>query len=279
MVIEFVHWYAAHAGAIVTVTVGSMIVVEMIRRRDAEMRSTASSLGAAAVFLGVKTIAGKALFVALAIWIYKNHRLATLDMFNPLIWLAVFVARDAVYYWVHRLEHRVRLLWASHMVHHSPETISAITAVRVPWMEALYKPWFSLWLPLIGFNPVLAIAFDVFAATIGVFQHTTGFTKTTVLDKVFVTPATHRVHHGSNPEYIDKNFGAVLVVWDRMFGTYEPEVAPVVYGIGSKKLDTPVKVLVGGFPEIAARLRSDAPVAAKLRFLASRPGSPAVQWS
>jgi sterol desaturase/sphingolipid hydroxylase (fatty acid hydroxylase superfamily) len=279
MVIEFVHWYAAHAATIVTVTVGSMIVVELIRRRDAGMRSTASSLGAAAAFLGVKTIAGKALFVALAIWIYENDRIATLDMFNPLIWLAVFVARDAAYYWVHRLEHRVRLLWASHMVHHSPETISAITAVRVPWMEALYKPWFSLWLPLIGFNPVSAIAFDVFAATIGVFQHTTGFTRTTVLDKVFVTPATHRVHHGSNPEYIDKNFGAVLVVWDRMFGTYAPEVAPVVYGIGTKKLDTPTKVLVGGFPEIATRLRSDLPVAAKLRFLASRPGVPAVQWS
>jgi sterol desaturase/sphingolipid hydroxylase (fatty acid hydroxylase superfamily) len=278
MVIEVVHWYAAHAGAIVTITVGSMSVIEMMRRRharrDAELKSTASSLAAVAVFLGVKTLAGKALFVALAVWIYENHRITTLDMFNPLVWLVVFVARDAVYYWVHRLEHHVRVLWASHMVHHSPETINATTAVRVPWMEALYKPWFSLWLPLIGFNPVLAIAFDVFAATIGVFQHTTGFTRTTLLDKVFVTPSTHRVHHGSNPEYIDKNFGAVLVVWDRLFGTYEPEVAPVVYGIGTKKLDSPVKVLVGGFPEIAARLRSDIPVTAKLRFLASRPGSP-----
>ena len=94
------------------------------------------------------------------------------------------------------------------------------------------------------------------------------------MDRVFVTPATHRVHHGSNPEYIDKNFGAVLVVWDRLFRTYQPEVAPVVYGIGTKKLDTPAKVLVGGFPEIAARLRADARLADKLRFLTSRPGSP-----
>jgi sterol desaturase/sphingolipid hydroxylase (fatty acid hydroxylase superfamily) len=280
MLVAALHWYAAHAGTTVVVAVASMIIVEKVRRwyagRDCEMASTASSVASAAVFLGVKAIAGKALFVALAIWVYDNHRLATLDMSNPLIWLAVFVARDGVYYWVHRLEHRVRVLWASHMIHHSAETIGASTAVRVPWMEALYKPWFSLWLPLIGFNPVLAIAFDVFAATVGVFQHTTDFTRTTVLDRVFVTPATHRVHHGSNPEYIDKNFGQVLVVWDRMFGTYEPEVAPVIYGIGTKRLDTPVKVLVGGFGEIATQLRAEAPVAAKLRFLVSRPGQACV---
>jgi sterol desaturase/sphingolipid hydroxylase (fatty acid hydroxylase superfamily) len=280
MIVAALHWYAANAGSLVVVAVASMIIVEKIRRwhagRDCEMASTAHSFASAAAFLGAKTIAGKAVFVALAIWVYDNHRFATLDMSNPLIWLAVFVARDGVYYWVHRLEHRVRLLWASHMIHHSSETIGASTAVRVPWMEALYKPWFSLWLPLIGFNPVFAIAFDVFAATIGVFQHTTDFTRTTIWDRVFVTPATHRVHHGSNPEYIDKNFGQVLVVWDRMFGTYEPEVAPVVYGIGAKKLDTPVKLLIGGFGEIAAQLRADIPVAAKLRFLVSRPGSPCV---
>jgi sterol desaturase/sphingolipid hydroxylase (fatty acid hydroxylase superfamily) len=278
MVIECLRWYAAHAGVIATATIASMIVVEEVRRwlvgRHSDRVSTASSFAAVAVFLVVKTIAGKALFVTLAIWVYENHRLVTLDSLNPLIWLAVFVVRDAVYYWVHRLEHRVRVLWASHLIHHSAETISAITAVRIPWMEALYKPWFSLWLPLVGFNPVFAVAFDVFAATVGVFQHTTGFTKPSRLDRVFVTPATHRVHHGSNPEYIDKNFGAVLVVWDRMFGTYQPEVAPVVYGIGAKKLDTPATVLVGGFPEIAVQLRAEARLADKVRFLTSRPGSP-----
>jgi sterol desaturase/sphingolipid hydroxylase (fatty acid hydroxylase superfamily) len=264
-----------NAAVIVTVTIASSVAVDQLWRwysgRNPELRATASSFTAAAAFLAAKTLVGKVLFVALAIWVYDHHRIATLDMFNPLVWLAVFVLRDAVYYAVHRLEHRVRVLWASHMIHHSPETISATTSVRVPWMEALYKPWFSLWMPFVGFNPVVAVAFDVVAATIGVFQHTTACRKTTVLDKVFVTPATHRVHHGSNPEYIDKNFGAVLVVWDRLFGTYQPEVAPVVYGIGTKKIDTPAKVLVGGFGEIATQLRADVPTATKLRYLTARP--------
>jgi sterol desaturase/sphingolipid hydroxylase (fatty acid hydroxylase superfamily) len=158
-----------------------------------------------------------------------------------------------------------------------PQSISPTTAIRLPWMEALYKPWFSLWMPLIGFDPLLAVAFDAFAATVSLTQHTDRQrgrrTRTTVLDKVVVTAATHRVHHGSNAEYIDRNFGAVFVVWDRMFGTYEPEVAPVVYGIGAKQLNTPADVLVGGYDEIAAALRTDATTADKLRFVVDRPGS------
>lgn len=89
----------------------------------------------------------------------------------------------------------------------------------------------------------------------GQLYHTESIQRIPVLEHVFVTPATHRVHHGSNPQYIDKNFGAVFIVWDRLFGTFEPVVAPVVYGIGSKRIDTPVKALVGGHPALFDELR------------------------
>lgn len=271
------HWYAAHAAVAVAIAYSAMIAIEKLRAwrdaRDLDAAGSVASLVSAAAFLVVKSLAGKALFLALALWIYSNHRIFTLDMWNPLVWIVIFVIRDFVYYWVHRLEHRVRVLWASHMIHHSPETIGTTTSVRLPWMEALYKPWFSLWLPLIGFDPLLAIAFDAFAATVSLGQHTARRTRTTVLDKVFVTAATHRVHHGSNPEYIDKNFGGVLVIWDRMFGTYEPEAAVVIFGIGAKKLATPADVLRGGFPEIGAALRDLGSVPDKVRYLVACPGS------
>lgn len=274
---SFLHWYAAHATAIFAVLIPLMIVIDKLRERRAGHRidalDTASSLMSGTAFLVAKTLVGKLVFVTLATVLYEQYRLATLDMLNPLVWIGVFLVRDLLYYWVHRLEHRVRCLWASHQIHHSPETIGAATAIRVPWMEALYKPWFSLWLPLVGFDPVMAVAFDVFAASVGVLQHTTCFTRRTIADWLFVTPSTHRVHHGSNPEYIDKNFGALLVVWDRLFGTYEPEVAPVVYGIGTKKLDTPAKVMLGGFPEIVTNLRRPTSFSAKLNYLVSAPGS------
>jgi len=258
--INFFNFYLAHAAVIFGVIVLSAIVGEKcwqrLTRRSLELRSTIISLGSGAFFLVAKTIIGKALFVSMGLWVYNNHRLFDLDLSNPLVWAGVFLLRDFVYYWVHRLEHTTRFLWASHLVHHSPETIGMATAVRVPWMEALYKPFFSLWMPLLGFNPVAAIAFDVFAATLSQLQHTEACpaNPNSVVGKVFVTPSLHRVHHGYNPEYIDKNFGAVLIVWDRMFGTYEPEVAPVKFGVGSiDAVHTLSDALIGGY----GRLFSD----------------------
>lgn len=140
-------------------------------------------------------------------------------------------------------------------------------------MEALYKPWFSPWLPLIGFQSVgrHRVRCDRGDPRSRPAHHS--FHAHDVLDKVFVTPSAHRVHHGSNDEYVDKNFGAVLIIWDKVFGTYQSEVAPVIYGIGSKKLDTTAELLLGGFPAIASDLRRQAPVVAKLRYLVARPGT------
>ncbi len=260
MFVDLVRWYTAHAAVLFIALAVSAIVLERLHRRFAGQTPDApcailTTLTSGIAFLAVKATVSKLAATSLAIFVYENLRLWTLDLSNPLVWIGVLVIRDLVYYWVHRGEHRLSMLWASHMIHHSPETIGFATALRVPWMEAVYKPWFGLWLPLLGFNPVAAIALDVFAATMAQLYHTESIRRIPVLEHVFVTPATHRVHHGSNPQYIDKNFGAVFIVWDRLFGTFEPEVAPVVYGIGSKRIDTPVKALVGGYPALFDELR------------------------
>lgn len=260
MFTDVIEWYSGHAATLFVVLVGSAILLEQIRRRidgkRDEVGSTRTSLTSGLAFIAVKSVLSKLAVASLALFVYDHFRLLTLDLTSPWTWVGVFVMRDFIYYWVHRAEHRIRLLWASHMVHHSPETIGFTTAVRVPWMEAVYKPWLGLWLPLIGFHPVAAIALDVLAATVAQLYHTKSVRRIPVLDQLFVTPSTHRVHHGSNPEYIDKNFGAVFIVWDRLFGTFEPEIAPVRYGIGSKRIDTPVKALVGGYPALVVEMRS-----------------------
>ncbi len=229
---------------------------QLWKRRNVDLASTTTSVVSAGTFLLVKTAIGKLVMLSLSLWIYENHRMTTLSLSNPLVWIGVFLLRDAIYYWEHRAEHKIGLLWASHMVHHSPTTIGFTTAIRVPWMEAVYKPWLGLWVPLIGFHPLAFVTLDVLAATIGQLQHTTACRKRTVLDSVFVTPSAHRVHHGSNPQYIDRNFGAVLIVWDRMFGTYTPETVTPVYGIGAKSaITTPAEALVGGYPRLFATAR------------------------
>jgi sterol desaturase/sphingolipid hydroxylase (fatty acid hydroxylase superfamily) len=268
------HWYAAHAPALFAGLLVTAVAMEQLHHRltgRADDESAFTSLVSGVAFMAVKQVVGKLAFTTLALIVFERFRLFTLDLANPLTWIGMFVARDAVYYWVHRAEHRVRVLWASHMVHHSPETIGFTTAIRVPWMEAVYKPWFGLWVPLFGFHPVAMVLLDVLAAIVGQLYHTEKVRRIPLLEHVFVTPAAHRVHHGSNPEYIDKNFGAVLIVWDKLFGTFEPEVAPVRYGIGRKKIDTPTKALVGGYPALARELRGVSGASAKVRYALAPP--------
>ena len=284
-VMALASFYAAHALTIFASCIVTAIVIEKLIRwangRDLEANSTVTSLVSGGAFLIAKNILGKALFVGLYAWLYTEHRLLTLDLTSPIVWLTVFAMRDFIYYWVHRAEHRVSALWASHLVHHSPETIGMTTAVRVPWMEAIYKPMFGLWLPLIGFNPIAAVAMDVLAALMAQAYHTERFAISKqswfgrAVATVFVTPSAHRVHHGYNPEYIDKNFGAVFIIWDRIFDTYEPEVAPVMYGVGkADAIDGPKDALVGGYPRLFEAARSTGTLRGALVVLMAPPGSP-----
>lgn len=274
---SLLHWYAAHAGLVFAVTLVAALVGERVwrlavRRRAVDVGDDVTTVVSGASFLVAKTVMSKLVIFSLSLAVYERFRLFDLDLGDPLVWIGVFVVRDALYYGVHRAEHRCRLLWASHLVHHSPDEIGFWTAVRVPWMEAVYKPWLGLWVPLVGFHPAAFVALDVLAAVIGQFQHTEAWRRRTWLDAVFVTPSAHRVHHGSNPEYLDRNFGAVLIVWDRLFGTYEPEVAPVRYGlVGGYTIDEPEDALVGGYPRLWRAARAVPGLRARTAYLLAPP--------
>jgi sterol desaturase/sphingolipid hydroxylase (fatty acid hydroxylase superfamily) len=268
-----IEWVSGHAVLLLTASVAVTVMGELIhavvRRRSTD--GSATSMAAGVAYLAVKGVVSKILMFGVALAIYE-HRLFNLDWTNPLVWLGIFVGRDFVYYWIHRAEHRVRLLWASHMIHHSLERFTFTSAVRLPWMEAIYKPALALWVPLLGFHPAAFAAMGALVLMAGQLQHTELFGRRTVLDLVFVTPSAHRVHHGSNAEYIDKNFGSMLIVWDRMFGTYAPETVPVRYGlVGGKRVTTPAQALTGGYPALLAAARAQDGLAAGARYLVAAP--------
>jgi sterol desaturase/sphingolipid hydroxylase (fatty acid hydroxylase superfamily) len=248
-------WLTDHAVLLlavsVTVTVVGDQLVAALRRRS-DVRGSATSIAGGVAYLAAKGVISKGVWFGVALAVYR-HRVVDLDWRNPLVWLGVFVGRDFVYYWIHRAEHEVRLLWASHLIHHSIERFSFTSAVRLPWMESIYKPALALWVPLIGFPPAAFAAMGALVLLAGQLQHTELFRRRTVLDLVFVTPAAHRVHHGSNAAYLDKNFGSMLIVWDRLFGTYAVETEPVRYGLaGGKRVTSLRDVLVGGYPALLA---------------------------
>ncbi|WP_299482902.1 sterol desaturase family protein [uncultured Roseibium sp.] len=146
-------------------------------------------------------------------------------------WLLAVLLADLTYYWMHRCEHRVRLLWTYHSVHHSSPEFNFSTALRLAWIEALFTWIFFVPMVVLGFDPAQVIAALAVVIAYQSWIHTEKLGKLGFLDGVLNTPSNHRVHHGRNPIYLDKNYGGILIVWDRLFGTYEPETEKVLYGI------------------------------------------------
>ncbi|MDF8262678.1 sterol desaturase family protein [Luteipulveratus flavus] len=150
---------------------------------------------------------------------------------------------DFIYYWNHRLDHEVRWMWAMHEVHHSSERYNLSTALRQPWGDTmtLYVPY-SL-LALLGVRPAHIMNARAINLIYQFWIHTEAVRSIGPLERVLNTPSHHRVHHGTNSEYLDRNHGSILIVWDRLFGTFEPEDARPVYGL-TTNIDTfnPVKI-------------------------------------
>jgi sterol desaturase/sphingolipid hydroxylase (fatty acid hydroxylase superfamily) len=146
-------------------------------------------------------------------------------------WAAVFVLVDLCYYWSHRLSHVVNVLWAGHVVHHSSEEYNLTVALRQSSLHGLFTWVFYLPLALIGIPPEMFIASYALNLVYQFWIHTRAVGRLGWLETVMNTPSHHRVHHGVNPRYLDRNYAGVFIVWDRMFGTFEPEREPPVYGI------------------------------------------------
>lgn len=158
-------------------------------------------------------------------------RLFDINM-TALSFVGLFIAQDFCYYWFHRASHRVRWMWAAHVVHHSSENMNFSTAFRQSLMYPLAGMWL-FWLPLviIGFAPHWVVFVVLLNLGLQFFVHTQAVKKLGPLEWIFNTPSHHRVHHGRNPQYIDKNYAGVLIIWDKLFGSFEPELETVDYGI------------------------------------------------
>lgn len=162
---------------------------------------------------------------------------------NPLTWVLAFFAADLTYYWMHRIEHEQRILWALHSVHHSSKDYNLSVSFRLSILEGLIEWVFLIPMILIGFSPFQAIVGLILVAQFQTWIHTERIGKLGWLDKIFNTPSVHRVHHGSNKKYLDKNYGGFLIIWDRIFGTYQKEEEKVIYGL-TKDINTNNPLLI-----------------------------------
>jgi sterol desaturase/sphingolipid hydroxylase (fatty acid hydroxylase superfamily) len=179
-----------------------------------------------------------------------------LDPHDWWVWVLLFVADDFSYYWFHRVSHESRVFWASHVVHHSSRHYNLSTALRQTWVPMTYFP-FWLWLPLIGFAPWMVLLAQSWSLIYQFWIHTERVKRLPRwAEAVLNTPSHHRVHHGSNDVYLDRNYGGIMIVWDRLFGSFEPEGERVRYGL-TKNVDSfnPVRVAFHEYQAMWADVR------------------------
>lgn len=197
-----------------------------------ETKDTMASLG---MGLGnqVLSLVLAGLVASITIFAYK-HRFFELGT-GPLVFVLCFFLEDLTYYWAHRIGHERRYFWASHVVHHSSQHYNLSTALRQTWTGNL-SGGFLFWIPLalIGIHPAIIFMFQGISLVYQFWFHTEAIDKMPKwFEAVFNTPSHHRVHHATNPEYLDRNYGGVLIIWDRIFGTFVPESETPKYGIVS----------------------------------------------
>ena len=204
------------------------------------------------------------------------HRLAIFHIgFQWWAWMLLFFGDEFSYYWFHRVSHECRLFWASHVVHHSSQRYNLSTALRQTWTGSFMSFVFWLWLPIVGFAPVMIMAMKAISLLYQFWIHTELVRSLGPLEAVFNTPSHHRVHHGSNPRYIDRNHGGTLIIWDKLFGTFEPEnpADPVRFGL-TKNIETynPVRIAFHEWVEMFRDAWRAPGWDNKLRYVLGNPG-------
>lgn len=240
---------------------------------DHDVRETAASLGVALGNLTVRTLEGG--LAALPFVLLYQYRLLEIPMTTTSAWGALFLATELAYYWFHRASHRVRWLWATHAVHHSATHFNLSAAVRLGWTGQLTGA-FVFFLPLawIGFPPV-AIGTMLSAALLyQFFLHTAFPVRLGPLEWVLNTPAHHRVHHACNEDCLDKNYGSVLIVFDRLFGTFAapPRHEPLRFGLKGRDAQlNPVAIALGEWAHLMRDTFDAKGMRAKLKTLFGAP--------
>lgn len=201
------------------------------------------------------------------------------NSWNPIIyWILLLISEDVLFWLEHYIDHHSRLFWAVHVTHHSSEEYNLTTGFRSSVFMPFYRYLYFVPLAIIGFRPIDILFMYALTQTYGILVHTQAIRKLPRwIEYIFVTPSHHRVHHASNIPYLDKNMGMVLIIWDRLFGTFVPEMAeePPVYGL-TKPLDKPhhpVNIIFHEWKAIGKVLaQRNISFGNKLRYLFKAPG-------
>lgn len=255
-----------------------LIIVEVIfavktQRELYEVKDAATSiaLGLGNLVTGIFT---KALILFVFYFLYQ-YRIFTIPWNAWWAWVLIFFADDFSYYWFHRVSHSVRFFWASHVVHHSSEKYNLAAALRQTWTGNITGSFlFWSWMPVVGFEPAMILTMQAVSLLYQFWIHTEGIGKMPKwFEAVFNTPSHHRVHHGTDLLYLDKNHAGILIIWDKIFGSFQEEKFRPTYGL-TKNVHTfnPVFVAFHEWRNMALDLRKAKTWKQAFHYLFDSPG-------
>jgi sterol desaturase/sphingolipid hydroxylase (fatty acid hydroxylase superfamily) len=225
------------------------------------------------LFALVEAVFGGICLLMLIAFYDHGFKMAPHNLF--VYWIVLYFSEDLLYYWMHYLDHHIRVLWAGHITHHSSGEFNFSVGVRAALFEPVEKFIFFIPLAIIGFKPIDILLIYILSQTYGTLAHTRLIKSMGLLEYFFVTPSHHRVHHAKNVKYLDKNFGMTIIIWDKIFGTFQKEEAsePIVFGI---RKGTPYKsfmdVVTNEIHQIVKDARQPIPFKQRLKYIFGSPG-------
>ncbi len=241
---------------------------ELYETKDA-FSSMALGIGNVISGFGSKVLVFGAFFL-----VYK-FRIYTLDASLWWVWVLAFFGDDFSYYWFHRSSHHIRFFWASHVVHHTSERYNLAAALRQTWTGNFTGSFvFWLWMPFVGFHPLMVMLLQQVSLIYQFWIHTEAIKKMPApFEFIFNTPSHHRVHHATNLKYLDRNHAGILIIWDRMFGTFQPEAERPVYGL-TKNVNTfnPVRIAFHEWLNLVRDLKRGKSLSNSVKYLLNPPG-------
>lgn len=265
-------------GGIVAILVVLVLEFNYQRKYRVKLYNLADTIVNAACGISERTFSIFLDSVLFVLFSYISSKLALWQIpVTPWTWLLLLAVTDFIWYWYHRWGHVTRFLWAIHSLHHQSEEYNISVGFRISIFQTVFRSMFWLLLPFLGFAPEAIFSVLVFHGVYQLPLHTRAIPRLGILEYIFVTPSAHRVHHGVNDEYLDKNYGGVFIIWDILFGTYAAEKSPVVFGITERtgRLGF-IRAHWHGFIQVAEAVKMGGGLTGIMAGLWGKPGSEVV---
>ena len=269
-------WFLICSVPFYAILIGAEIIFSNWQQRKYySLKETLQNVYLTLVNAGLDAVLRFAFYVSVLKWSYDHH---FFRIENPwLYWFLLFILEDLAFYIEHRVDHYCRIFWAVHVTHHSSEEFNLTTGFRSSVLQPVYRFVYFVPIALMGFHPLDIVFMYSITQTYGILVHTQYINKMPRwFETIFVSPSHHRVHHASNVLYLDKNMGMCLIIWDKLFGTFQEELdtVPVKYGLTTpvENGKPPFRIIFHEWQNIGKDLKKKVPFSTKIKYLFMPPG-------